>query len=257
VTAATAIIFFAYIGFDAVSTGSEEAKNPARDLPIAIIGSLLICTAFYVLTAVGAIGIATPAQLAESDAPLAAALDEGAGISWAASILALGAVVAITSVVLVIMYGQTRIFFAMCRDGLLPQRLAKVNQRYGTPARLTIGLGILIAILAALVPLSEIVKLVNIGTLFAFVLVNIGVIILRRTRPDMPRPYRVPWSPLLPILGVVFAVYLMTDLPVDTWIRFVVWLALGVIIYFTYGYRHSKVRLAARNGTSGTPGEPR
>ena len=111
------------------------------------------------------------------------------------------------------MYGQTRIFFAMCRDGLLPERLATVNQRYGTPAKLTIGLGILIAILAALVPLSEIVKLVNIGTLFAFVLVNIGVIILRRTRPDMPRPYRVPWSPVLPILGVLFAVYLMTDLP--------------------------------------------
>jgi APA family basic amino acid/polyamine antiporter len=253
VTAATAIIFFAYIGFDAVSTGSEEAKNPSRDLPVAIIGSLVICTVFYVLTAVGAIGIATPAQLSGSDAPLAAALDEGAGISWAASVLALGAVVAITSVVLVIMYGQTRIFFAMCRDGLLPERLATVNQRYGTPAKLTIGLGILIAILAALVPLSEIVKLVNIGTLFAFVLVNIGVIILRRTRPDMPRPYRVPWSPVLPILGVLFAVYLMADLPWDTWVRFVVWLALGIIIYFAYGYRHSRVRHEAVAG-NGTPG---
>jgi basic amino acid/polyamine antiporter, APA family len=248
VTAATAIIFFAYIGFDAVSTGSEEARNPSRDLPIAIIGSLVICTVFYVLTAIGALGVASPAQLAESDAPLAAALEDGAGISWAASILALGAVVAITSVVLVIMYGQTRIFFAMCRDGLLPQRLATVNQRYGTPARLTIGLGILIAILAALVPLSEIVKLVNIGTLFAFVLVNIGVIILRKTRPEMPRPYRVPWSPVLPILGVLFAVYLMLDLPVDTWIRFVVWLVLGIVIYFTYGYKHSRVRQDAING---------
>lgn len=258
VTAAAAIIFFAYIGFDAVSTGSEEAKNPRRDLPLAIIGSLVICTIFYVLTAVGAIGVATPAQLAETDAPLAAALDEGAGISWAASILALGAVVAITSVVLVIMYGQTRIFFAMCRDGLLPPKLATVNQRYGTPARLTIGLGILIAILAALVPLSEIVKLVNIGTLFAFVLVNVGVIILRRTRPDMPRPYRVPWSPLLPLLGIIFALYLMSDLPLDTWIRFIVWLALGVVIYFAYGYRHSRVRLEAM-GRGGTPrdGEPR
>jgi APA family basic amino acid/polyamine antiporter len=256
VTAAAAIIFFAYIGFDAVSTGSEEAKNPARDLPLAIIGSLIICTIFYVLTAVGAIGVATPAQLAETDAPLAAALDEGAGISWAASILALGAVVAITSVVLVIMYGQTRIFFAMCRDGLLPAKLATVNPRYGTPARLTIGLGILIAILAALVPLSEIVKLVNIGTLFAFVLVNIGVIILRRTRPDMPRPYRVPWSPVLPGLGIIFAIYLMLDLPWDTWVRFVVWLALGVIIYFAYGYRHSRVRLEAAAGR-GTPGSGR
>lgn len=254
VTAATAIIFFAYIGFDAVSTGSEEARNPAKDLPIAIIGSLVICTIFYVLTAVGALGIASPQQLSDSDAPLAAALDEGAGIGWAASILSLGAVVAITSVVLVIMYGQTRIFFAMCRDGLLPQKLATVNQRYGTPARLTIGLGVLIAVLAALVPLSEIVKLVNIGTLFAFVLVNIGVIILRRTRPEMPRPYRVPWSPVLPIIGVLFAVYLMTDLPWDTWVRFVVWLALGIIIYFTYGYKHSKVRQQAQAGGGGTPG---
>ncbi|MEU8234852.1 amino acid permease [Actinoplanes sp. NPDC048967] len=252
VTAAAAIIFFAYIGFDAVSTGSEEARNPARDLPLAIIGSLIICTIFYVLTAVGAIGIASPAQLEATDAPLAAALDQGAGISWAASILALGAVVAITSVVLVILYGQTRIFFAMCRDGLLPQRFAVVNQRYGTPARLTIGLGVLIAILAALVPLSEIVKLVNIGTLFAFVLVNIGVIILRRTRPEMPRPYRVPWSPVLPIVGVLFAVYLMSDLPLSTWIRFVVWLVLGLAIYFLYGYRHSKLR-TARPDDGGTP----
>jgi basic amino acid/polyamine antiporter, APA family len=254
VTAAAAIIFFAYIGFDAVSTGSEEARNPAKDLPKAIIGSLIICTIFYVLTAVGAIGVASPAQLEGSDAPLAAALDEGAGISWAAGVLALGAVVAITSVVLVIMYGQTRIFFAMCRDGLLPQKLATVNQRYGTPAKLTIGLGILIAILAALVPLSEIVKLVNIGTLFAFVLVNIGVLVLRRTRPDMPRPYRVPWSPVLPVLGILFALYLMSDLPWDTWVRFVVWLLAGIVIYFAYGYRHSRVRQEAMAGNGGTPG---
>ncbi|MCY1144450.1 amino acid permease [Actinoplanes sp. Pm04-4] len=242
VTAAAAVIFFAYIGFDAVSTGSEEAKRPERDLPLAIIGSLIICTIFYVATATGALGIASPQQMEGSDAPLAAALDQGAGISWAAAVLALGAVVAITSVVLVIMYGQTRIFFAMCRDGLLPQRLAQVNQRYGTPARLTLVLGVLIAILAALVPLSEIVKLVNIGTLFAFVLVNIGVIVLRRTRPEMPRPYRVPWSPVLPLLGIAFAIYLMTDLPWDTWVRFVVWLAIGMIIYWLYGYKNSRLR---------------
>ncbi|WP_229074569.1 amino acid permease [Actinoplanes sp. DH11] len=245
VTAAAAIIFFAYIGFDAVSTGSEEARNPAKDLPLAIIGSLLICTVFYVLTVGGAIGIATPEQMSGSEAPLATALDEGAGITWAAAVLSLGAVVAITSVVLVIFYGQTRIFFAMCRDGLLPQRLAKVNQRYGTPARLTIGLGILIAVLAALVPLGEIVKLVNIGTLFAFVLVNIGVIVLRRTRPDMPRPYRVPWSPLLPLIGIAFAVYLMSDLPLDTWLRFIAWLVAGLLIYAFYGYRHSRLRRPA------------
>jgi APA family basic amino acid/polyamine antiporter len=192
-----------------------------------------------------------------SVAPLATALDKGAGISWAAGILALGAVVAITSVVLVIFYGQTRIFFAMCRDGLLPKQLAKVNQRYGTPARLTLGLGVLIAILAALVPLGTIVELVNIGTLFAFVLVNIGVIILRRTRPEMPRPYRVPWSPVLPILGVLFAIYLMHDLPWETWVRFVVWLAIGLLIYGLYGYRNSKLRLEqAQPATPGWAREP-
>ncbi|AEV83789.1 amino acid permease [Actinoplanes sp. SE50] len=243
VTAAAAIIFFAYIGFDAVSTGSEEARNPSRDLPWAIIGSLAICTVFYVLTAIGALGIASPDQMKDSDAPLAAALDQGAGMSWAAGILALGAVVAITSVVLVIFFGQTRIFFAMCRDGLLPRRMATVHPRFGTPARITVTLGVLIAILAALVPLGTIVELVNIGTLFAFVLVNIGVIVLRRTRPEMPRPYRVPWSPVLPLIGVAFAVYLMSDLPGATWLRFGVWLVAGLIIYGLYGYRHSRVRL--------------
>ena len=254
ITAAAAIIFFAFIGFDAVSTGSEEANNPKRDLPLAIIGSLGICTLFYVLVSIGAIGIASPEQLAASDAPLAAALDEGAGISWAAAVLSFGALVAITSVVLVIMYGQTRIFFAMCRDGLLPRSLGKVHPRYGTPARLTFGMGILIAILAALVPLSEIVKLVNIGTLFAFVLVNIGVIVLRRTRPDMPRPYRVPWSPVLPLLGIAFAIYLMSDLPVTTWIRFVIWLAVGLLIYVFYGYSHSRLRTEESAPTRPTDG---
>jgi APA family basic amino acid/polyamine antiporter len=250
VTSAAAIIFFAYIGFDAVSTGSEEARKPERDLPLAILGSLIICTVFYVLTSVGALGIASPEQMEGSDAPLATALDEGAGIGWAAAILALGAVVAITSVVLVILYGQTRIFFAMCRDGLMPVRLAQVNQRYGTPALLTIGLGVLISIVAALVPLGTIVELVNIGTLFAFVLVNIGVIVLRRTRPEMPRPYRVPWSPLLPLIGVAFAIYLMTDLPWETWVRFAVWLVIGIVIYALYGYRNSRIR----SGPQSTPG---
>jgi basic amino acid/polyamine antiporter, APA family len=255
VTAAAAIIFFAYIGFDAVSTGREEARNPARDLPLAIIGSLLVCTVFYVLTAVGAIGIASPDQMKDSDAPLATALRVGAGLPWAAWVLALGALIAITSVVLVIFYGQTRIFFAMCRDGLLPERLADVNARYGTPAKLTIGLGVLISILAALVPLGAIVELVNIGTLFAFILVNIGVIILRRTRPEMPRPYRVPLSPIFPLIGVAFAVYLMKDLPLATWIRFVAWLAVGLLIYLFYGYRNSRLRRA--HGKYGLlPAEP-
>ncbi|WP_033342483.1 amino acid permease [Catenuloplanes japonicus] len=242
VVSAAAIIFFAFIGFDAVTCGSEEARNPARDLPIAILGSLIICTVFYVLVSVGAVGIAGADTLSGSDAPLAAALKDGAGITWAAAILAFGALVAITSVVLVILYGQTRIFFSMCRDGLLPRRLATLHPRFGTPVLLTVGLGLLISVLAALVPLGEIVRLTNIGTLFAFVLVNIGVLVLRRTRPDMPRPYRVPFAPVLPLLGIAFAVYLMSDLPASTWLRFVLWLLAGIVIYALYGYRHSRLR---------------
>ncbi len=242
VVTAAAIIFFAYIGFDAVSTGSEEAKNPSKDLPLAIIGSLVIATIFYILASLGAVGLLPADQLGASDAPLAEALDAGAGLNWAAAVLAAGAVVAITSVMLVILYGQTRIFFAMCRDGLLPERLAGIHPRYGTPAKLTIGLGVLIAILAAVVPLTEIVKLVNIGTLFAFVLVNVGVIVLRYTRPEMHRPFKVPLSPVLPILGIAFAIFLMADLPLSTWVRFAIWLAVGVVIYLVYGYSHSRLR---------------
>ncbi|HSU36132.1 MAG TPA: amino acid permease [Propionibacteriaceae bacterium] len=262
VTVAAGVIFFAYIGFDAVSTGSEESTNPGRDLPIAIIGSLLISTVIYVLVSIAAVGVAPVETLTGSDAPLAAALREGAGLPWAGGILAAGALVAITTVVLVIMYGQTRIFFAMCRDGLFPRRLAHVHPRFGTPARLTIGFGILIAILAAFIPLGEIVKLVNIGTLFAFLLVNIGVIVLRHTRPDMPRPFRVPLSPVLPIIGCLFVVYLMSQLPLTTWVRFIVWLIIGLIIYFAYSRRHSRVRLeggiAGRNALDPNTGsEPR
>ncbi len=242
ITAAAGIIFFAYIGFDAVSTASEESKNPSRDLPIAIVGSLVISTIFYILVAIGAIGLVPAADLGESDAPLADALKDGAGLDWAAAVLALGAVIAITSVLLVILYGQTRIFFAMCRDGLMPLRFADVSPRFGTPAKLTASFGILIAVLAAFVPLSEIVKLVNIGTLFAFILVNIGVIVLRRTRPDMERPFRVPFSPVFPIIGILLCIWLMKDLPGSTWLRFVVWLAIGMLIYAFYGYKHSRLR---------------
>jgi basic amino acid/polyamine antiporter, APA family len=251
ITSAAAIIFFAYIGFDAVATGSEECRRPGRDLPIAVVGSLLISTVIYVLVAFSAVGVAPISAMADSDAPLAAALEEGTGISWAAAVMAFGALVAITSVILVIMYGQTRIFFAMCRDGLMPRSFATVHPRFRTPARLTIAFGVLIAILAALVPLSEIVKLVNIGTLFAFLLVNIGVIVLRRTKPDMDRPFRVPFVPVFPIIGILLCLYLMADLPGETWIRFFVWLAAGLVIYGLYGYKHSRLRQG--NDTSGRP----
>jgi APA family basic amino acid/polyamine antiporter len=245
ITAAAAIIFFAFIGFDAVSTGSEEAKKPSRDLPIAICGSLLIATIVYVLVSVTAVGILPSSQLQESEAPLAFALEEGAGISWAAALVAFGALVAITSVMLTVLYGQTRIMFAMARDGLIPEGLAEVNPRTGTPARLTLIFGVGIALLAAFVPLSAIVELVNIGTLFAFVLVNAGVIILRRVRPEMPRPFRTPFSPVFPAIGILLCVYLMAQLPFSTWVRFFGWLAAGVLIYVFYGYRHSRLRRAA------------
>jgi basic amino acid/polyamine antiporter, APA family len=245
ITAAAAIIVFAFIGFDAVSTGSEEAKKPSRDLPIAICGSLVIATIVYVLVSVTAVGILPASELQESEAPLAFALEEGAGISWAAALVAFGALVAITSVMLTTLYGQTRIMFAMARDGLIPEGLAEVNPRTGTPVRLTLIFGVGIALLAAFVPLSAIVELVNIGTLFAFVLVNAGVIILRRVRPEMPRPFRVPFAPVFPAIGILLCVYLMAQLPFTTWIRFFGWLVLGVLIYVLYGYRHSRLRRAA------------
>jgi APA family basic amino acid/polyamine antiporter len=252
ITSAAGLIFFAYIGFDAVATGSEESNNPGKDLPIAVVGSLAISTLLYVLVAIAAVGVAPISVMTESknkDAPLSAALESGTGLNWASALLSLGALIAITSVVLVILYGQTRIFFAMCRDGLLPRSFAVVHPRFGTPARLTLAFGILISILAALVPLGEIVKLVNIGTLFAFVLVNIGVIILRRTKPDMDRPFRTPLVPVFPIIGVLLCVWLMIDLPGTTWIRFVVWLAVGMLIYVFYGYKNSKLRIRDRDAS--------
>jgi len=243
VVSAASVIFFAYIGFDAISTGSEEARNPGRDLPIAIIGALVIATLLYILVALGAAGALPADQLKESEAPLAEALRPV--FPWAAALLAFGAIVSITSVILAVFYGQTRIFFAMARDGLMPQKLAKVNPRTGVPTVITLGFGLLIAVLAALVPLSEIIKLVNIGTLFAFLLVNIGVIVLRRTRPEMERPFRVPLVPVVPLIGCAFTIYLMIDLPGTTWIRFVVWLVVGLVIYAAYGYRHSRLRHGA------------
>jgi basic amino acid/polyamine antiporter, APA family len=242
IVTAASLIFFAYIGFDAVSTSGEETKNPSRDLPIAIVGSLAIATVLYILVALVAVGALPADQLAGAEAPLATALDEGAGFSWAADIISFGALIAITSVVLTILYGQTRIMFAMCRDGLMPRRFSYVHPQTRTPVLITATFGVLIAMLAAFVPLTEIVKLVNIGTLFAFVVVNIGVIILRRTRPDLRRGFRVPFVPVFPIIGVLLCGYLMFDLERDTWIRFVVWLAIGFAIYFLYGRRHSRLR---------------
>ncbi len=237
---AAALIFFAYIGFDAVSTSGEEARKPARDLPIAIVGSLIIATVLYILVAIVATGLAPAHILADADAPLTVAMQHG-GLGWSANILSIGALIAITSVVLTILYGQTRITFAMCRDGLLPRSLATLNRRK-TPARITVLFGLLVAALSAVVPLSEIAKLVNIGTLFAFLIVNVGVIVLRRTQPDLDRGFRVPLVPVFPLIGAALCIYLMTKLELVTWERFVAWLLAGLVIYFLYGRVHSRLR---------------
>ena len=223
----------------------RRRRNPGRNLPIAIIGSLAIATILYILVAIVAIvaiGALPFDQLDGAEAPLATVLDEGAGFGWASTIISFGALVAITSVVLTILYGQTRIRFAICRDGLMPRRMAYVHPKTRTPVYITAVFGVLIALLAAFVPLAEIVKLVNIGTLFAFVLVNIGVWILRHKRPELERGFRVPFVPVFPIIGAVLCVYLMTYLDRDTWLRFAVWLAIGLVIYFVYGRRHSRLR---------------
>jgi APA family basic amino acid/polyamine antiporter len=241
---AAALIFFAYIGFDAVSTTGEEADNPQRDLPIGIIGSLIVVTIVYILVAIAAIGLVPAHVLSGADAPLTDAIRQGAGLGgWAGDIMSLGALIAITSVVLTIYYGQTRIFYSMCRDGLVPagRWLSKLSPRH-VPVRITVLFGLLIALMAALIPLSELAELVNIGTLFAFLLVNIGVIVLRRLEPEMERPFRVPFVPLFPLIGAALCIYLMTKLQGTTWWRFGIWLAIGLLIYAFYGRLHSRVQ---------------
>jgi APA family basic amino acid/polyamine antiporter len=239
---AAALIFFAYIGFDAVSTAGEETRRPERDLPIAIIASLVIATVLYIAVALVATGLLPYAKLAGSDAPLAAALQDGAGYSWGATVISIGALVAITSVVLTILFGQTRVAYAMSRDGLLPRAFSRINATRRTPGLVTLLAAGVIAALAAVVPLADIAKLVNIGTLFAFLVVNVGVIVLRRTKPDLDRGFRVPLVPLLPLIGAGLCIWLMTTLPATTWLRFGIWMAAGLLVYFAYGRSRSRLR---------------
>jgi APA family basic amino acid/polyamine antiporter len=239
---AAALIFFAYIGFDAVSTAGAEAREPKRDLPIAVIGSLLIATVIYILVAITAVGLSPVDKLAGSEAPLTDALRSGAGLgSWAGDLLSLGALVAISSVVLTFFYGQTRIFYAMSRDGLVPTWFTKLTARR-IPARITIPVGVLTAIGAAVIPLSDLAELINIGTLFAFVLVNAGVIYLRRAEPDLERGFRTPLVPLFPLIGIALCIYLMTKLEQATWWRFGIWMVVGLIVYVVYSHSHSRLR---------------
>jgi APA family basic amino acid/polyamine antiporter len=237
ISSAAAIIFFAYIGFDAVSTAAEESKNPQRDMPIAMIASLVICTIIYILVAAVLTGLLRWDQLGTAE-PLATAFS-ALGMHWAAGIISLGAVFATTSVLVVFQLGQPRIFFSMARDGLLPAWAARVHPRFRTPHVTTILTGAVVATFATFLNINEVVELTNIGTLFAFVLVAIGVLILRRTNPDRVRPFRTPLVPWVPLFAVIMCTYLMLQLPWVTWVRFAVWLAIGLLVYFMYGMRHS------------------
>lgn len=231
------LIFFAYIGFDAVSTAADEAVNPQKDLPKGIIASLLICTVIYIIVAGLLTGMTNYSTLNVSS-PVASALIN-LGHHFVGEILALGAIAGLTTVVLVMFYGLTRVFLAMANDGLLPSSLTKIHKESQTPRRLILVLGSIMAVTVGLVPINDIAQIVNIGTLAAFVVVCAGVLILRYTKPDMPRPFKTPFSPIIPILGILFCCYLMSSLPLTTWISFSIWTASGLVIYFLYSRRYS------------------
>jgi APA family basic amino acid/polyamine antiporter len=246
--AAIAIVFFAYIGFDIVATAAEEARRPQRDLPIGLIGSLVITALLYAAVSTVVAGMQNYRKLSDA-APLADAF-KAVGHSVFATIIDVGAVVGLIAVVLILLLGQSRVFFAMSRDGLLPPWLSVIHPRFGTPWLSTVIMGGIVAVLAGFIPLAKLAELVNIGTLFAFLLVSVGVLILRRTRPDLPRAFRTPLVPVIPILSVLGCLFVMINLPLETWYRFLAWMAIGSIIYFGYGRRHSRVGLAAASGRS-------
>jgi basic amino acid/polyamine antiporter, APA family len=239
VLAGASLVFFAFVGFDAVSTAAEEAQNPQKDLPFGIIASLSFCTVIYILVAGLLTGVVHYSQLNVSS-PVAHALSL-LGFNWASALISTGVIAGLTTVMLVLYYGLTRIIFAMSRDGLLAAFFGKVNRTTQTPVRVIVICGLIIAMVAGLMPLGDLAELVNIGTLAAFAFVCLGVIILRVKQPDMPRPFRSPFSPLFPILGMLSCGGLMAFLPTLTWLRFVVWLVIGLIVYFTYSLHNSKL----------------
>lgn len=235
---AAALVFFAFIGFDAVTSAAEEVKRPARDLPIGIIGSLGVCAVLYVVVAAIMTGIVPYQQFLGVDHPVTLAL-KYAGENWVAGFVDLGAILGMTTVILVMAYGQTRIIFAMSRDGLLPKRLSTVHPRFQTPFFATWMVGLFFGLIAAFVPLNVLTELINIGTLAAFSLVSIAVIIMRKKRPDLKRTFRVPFVPVIPALAVIFCVMLMTYLSWHTWVAFAIWIALGLVVYFGYARKRS------------------
>ncbi len=252
VVSGAAIVFFAFIGFDVVATTAEEARNPQRDVPIGILGSLAIVTVLYMAVSLVVTGMQSYKDINPEDpAPLATAFEVN-GVDWMVNVISVGACIGLVVVVMILMLGQTRVAFAMARDGLLPVGLAKVHPTFGTPHRITLITGVAVAIIAGFVNLTTLADLVNIGTLFAFILVSVGVVLLRRSRPDLERSFRVPAAPLVAALAVLSCLYLMVNLLGETWVRFGIWMALGLVVYFLYGKSHSRVGHAAANA-SGDP----
>ena len=240
------VIFFAYIGFDAVSTAAQEAKNPQRDMPIGIIGSLVICTVLYIAVALVLTGIVKYTQLNVPD-PIAVGINAaGPSLAWLRPVVKLGAIAGLSSVILVMLLGQPRIFYSMSKDGLLPPVFSAVHPKFRTPWLASAVTGGAAMVFAGLLPIGLLGELVSIGTLFAFAIVCAGVLVLRYTDPDLPRPFRTPLVPFVPLAGIGACLYLMLGLPVDTWARLIIWMALGLVIYFAYGRSHSKVQQAAR-----------
>jgi APA family basic amino acid/polyamine antiporter len=245
--AAAAYIFFAYIGFDAVSTTAQEAKNPQRDLPIAIIASLLICTVLYIGVAAVLTGM-VPWREVNIEAPIARAfLDRG--LVGPANFITIGALAGLTSVMLVMLLGQTRVLYAMANDGLLPRKFfAAINPRFRTPSKNTILVGLVAAVVGSVTPIDDIGKMVNIGTLLAFIIVCVAIMVLRRTNPGQPRPFRTPWVPLVPMMGVLFNGYMMYKLGWINWARLIIWLLIGLVIYFLYGRKNSRLQTTGSSG---------
>jgi APA family basic amino acid/polyamine antiporter len=236
---AAAVVFFAYTGFEAVANLGEETRRPSRDLPLGLLGTLGICSVLYIGVSLVVTGMVNFRQL-DIGAPIADAFDR-VDAGWASALVSIAAVAGLTTVILVDIIAMGRIGFAMGRDRLLPPAVAKVHPRWGTPYRITIATTLFVAVLAGFVPLGTLANLVSIGTLFAFVLVSAAVVVLRRTRPDMPRPFRTPFSPVVPVLSVLACLYLMANLSIETWLRFGTWMALGLVVYFLYGRRHARL----------------
>jgi len=242
-----AVVFFAYIGFDAVSTTSQEAINPKRDVPIGILASLLICTILYIAVSLVLTGIVSYKELNVS-APIALAIDTaGPSLMWLRPIIKIGAIAGLSSVVLVLLLGQSRVFFSMASDGLLWKSFAKTHPKFKTPHITTIVTGSFAAFFAGLFPIGLLGELVSIGTLLAFVIVCVGIIILRKSEPDAVRGFKTPWVPVVPVLGALVCFFIMSSLPLDTWIRLFGWMAIGFVIYFTYGIKHSHARQNRKN----------